>query len=91
MVVLWDLSGTLVHNNKSLGTGDLPEGTNALEAHQSGLLPKGYYLTKPGDIVWIDGALAAGLVRIRAFLLHLSEVSRLLPPIGAIVKCSSVG
>lgn len=62
--VLWDLNGTLVHNNKSLGTGDLPEGygsdpQEAIRAFQDNKLPRAYYLTKPEDVVWIDGALEA--------------------------------
>lgn len=57
--ILWDLNGCLVHNNKSLGTGDLPEGTDTTEAAADGTLPRGYYLTTVDDIVWMDGALEA--------------------------------
>ena len=63
--ILWDLNGTLVHNNKSLGTGDLPEGYGsddsdaAVKAFRDGVMPRAYYLTSKKDIVWIDGALEA--------------------------------
>ncbi len=61
--ILWDLNGCLVHNNKSIGSGDLPEGYGSdnpdevVQAAREGKLPKAYYLTSPDDIVWIDGAL----------------------------------
>ena len=62
-IVMWDLNGCLVHNNKSLGTGDLPEGygtpEDAVRAFDADVLPKAYYLTCKDDIVWIDGALDA--------------------------------
>jgi len=63
--VLWDLNGCLIHNNKSLGTGDLPEGYGAddpneiVRACENGELPRAYYLTSREDIVWVDGALEA--------------------------------
>ncbi len=65
IAVLWDLNGCLVHNNKSLGTGDLPEGygssnpEEAIRAYEDGVFPRAYYLTCEDDVVWIDGALEA--------------------------------
>ena len=61
--ILWDLNGCLVHNNKSIGSGDLPEGYGSdnpdevVQAYRDGKLPKAYYLTSPDDIIWTDGAL----------------------------------
>lgn len=63
--ILWDLNGCLIHNNKSLGTGDLPEGYGSddpdevLRAYAEGSLPKAYYLMSTDDVVWVDGALDA--------------------------------
>lgn len=56
-----DLDGVIRHNNKSLGTGDLsPERRNKedlIKFHKLGLLPQGYYCTKPEDVIFIDGTL----------------------------------
>jgi len=56
-----DLDGVIRHNNKSLGTGDIPiEWRNREKLQQlyrDGLLPLCYYITKPKDIVFIDGVL----------------------------------
>lgn len=58
-----DLDGVIRHNNKSSGTGDIPKEhrnkTKLLELYEKGLLPKGYYCTKPEDVLFIDGALEA--------------------------------
>lgn len=58
-----DLDGVIRHNNKSLGTGDIPKEKrnrkDLLELYQKGELPKGYYTTKPEDVIFIDGALEA--------------------------------
>lgn len=62
-VIGLDLDGVIRHNNKSLGTGDIPiekrNKKDLLELYQKGLLPKGYYCTKPEDVIFIDGALEA--------------------------------
>lgn len=58
-----DLDGVIRHNNKSLGTGDIPKEKrnkkDLAQLYQSGQLPKGYYCTKPEDVIFIDGALEA--------------------------------
>lgn len=56
-----DLDGVIRHNNKSLGTGDIPiEWRNRVklgELYFSGELPDKYYITQPSELQFVDGAL----------------------------------
>lgn len=58
-----DLDGVIRHNNKSMGTGDIPieyrTKDKLRQLSQAGELPPYYYITKPEDIRFIDGALDA--------------------------------
>jgi len=58
-----DLDGCIRHNNKSMGTGDIPkEQRNRMELARlftEQKLPHLYYITEPRDVHFIDGALAA--------------------------------
>ena len=58
-----DLDGVIRHNNKSMGTGDIPiEQRNRMELlrlYEEGKLPRYYYITEPRDVHFIEGALAA--------------------------------
>lgn len=61
--VLLDLNGVLIENNKSLGTGDIPDDSMTTEevakAYREGKLPAYYYTTKPEEVVFRPGALMA--------------------------------
>lgn len=63
VAIVLDMDGVFRHNNKSLGTGDIPvewrTKEKLLELHKTGQLPKGYYNTAAIDVEFIPGALAA--------------------------------
>lgn len=58
-----DLDGVIRHNNKSLGAGDVPKEKRNRVAlmmlHKERMLPRRYYVTEPGQVQFIDGALKA--------------------------------
>lgn len=58
-----DLDGVIRHNNKSMGTGDIPKEkrnrADLVKLYENGLLPTGYYTTKPSEVLFIDRALEA--------------------------------
>lgn len=61
--VFCDLNGVLIENNKSLGTGDIPDNSLTSEElaqkYKAGELPAYYYTTKPEEVVFRPGALMA--------------------------------
>jgi D-glycero-D-manno-heptose 1,7-bisphosphate phosphatase len=63
VAIVLDMDGVFRHNNKSLGTGDIPKEWRTKETllalHKKGRLPKGYYNTTIEEIEFIPGTLGA--------------------------------
>ena len=56
-VVYLDFNGTIIHDNKTLGLGGIPEGADRKQMFDEGTLPTAYYSITPDDVVFMDGAL----------------------------------
>lgn len=61
--IVLDMDGVFRHNNKSLGTGDIPmewrTKEKLLALHRAGQLPRGYYNTTIEEVEFIPGSLEA--------------------------------
>lgn len=61
--IVLDMDGVFRHNNKSLGTGDIPKEWRTKEKllalHRAGELPRGYYNTTVEEIEFIPGSVEA--------------------------------